>query len=346
MTTADPMPTSSWARTLWLVLGGTSAVTAVIFLSMLSHQAKLHPKKTAVEQAEQPNAHVTVEKVAATNDVGAFTKEVPAIALTKSTASVAIGSHEPEFRGSKFIEDNKNKWTLQIFQVRDEDIISSYLDKRDDRKQFNYLRLNDSKNPEQFVLLYGTYPDAQTALQQASRLNFGLPNSIKVTAQKISSYRALVNDLGSDEANSALTLRTVVLNKVAIPKPRPTTVELSNLNPTQIEQLGGTTTVVRTRPAPSHSTTNINSTSMNNNNVNNSTMNNNNHSNPKDDETSDRPHKAKPQLQTQNQPKPAGNEMPSVNKPEHSSNTVEESVKKEPPAKEPKPADPVVADPF
>ncbi|WP_459655544.1 hypothetical protein, partial [Achromobacter xylosoxidans] len=79
------------------------------------------------------------EKVATTPNLGALADEVRPLDLT--TRTVASGEHEPEFRGTKFINENKKQWTLELYRASDEDIIKNFLKSRTDRNKFIYFRL-------------------------------------------------------------------------------------------------------------------------------------------------------------------------------------------------------------
>lgn len=251
---AAPLSTSA-RHVLWLALGVGSLLGAIAILAtQATHQKKQPIVQHQTTEAPVLPAHITAKKIATTSAIGNFIREVPQIALEqRAVSSGNATNHEPEFRGSRFIEENKGKWTLQIMQVRDEDIIRTYLGKREDRKDFSYLRLNDGKNPERYVLIYGVFDQAKAATQRAQQVQFDLPASVRIVPQQISSYRSSVNDMGDDEINSATKLRTVTLRKVAIPPPPSKVVQLSNLPPDQLEQLGGSSTVVRPRSSTSQS---------------------------------------------------------------------------------------------
>ncbi len=138
--------------------------------------------------------------------------------LDLTTRTVASGEHEPEFRGTKFINENKKQWTLELFRASDEDIIKNFLKNRTDRNKFIYFRLSGEQQAEQYVLVYGTFKRSEDAIQQLTQINLQLPESVKPQPQQFSSYASLVNDLGADEMKGGNNqLYEVRLRPAALP---------------------------------------------------------------------------------------------------------------------------------
>jgi len=132
---------------------------------------------------------------------------------------VVSNDHAPEFRGTKFIKENQRQWTMEVFRSSDEAIIKNFLLNREDRRKFVYFRLSGEDQVEQYVLAYGVFGSAEDASRQFAQLNLALPESIQPTAHQLSSYAALVNDLGSDEMKSANNqLYAVQLRPAALPR--------------------------------------------------------------------------------------------------------------------------------
>ncbi|GAA4999956.1 hypothetical protein GCM10023206_01220 [Acinetobacter puyangensis] len=236
-------PKQTWQlikNSTWIALGVGCFVVAFIIWILQFKISAVEEVVPVEEEAQQSLRPVQAEKVSFSQALGGFATEVPAIDLSKRT--VLQGNHEPEFRGAKFVSEQNKRWTLQIMKVTEEDIIRSYLAKRDDRKNFNYLRLSDGKNPEQFVLIYGLYQNVQQAMEASQKIDFELPDSIKILPEKISVYSALVNDLGSDELSSGVALRSVVLRKAALPKMVDLSIKSSEGN---VPNLAGTTTTIQ-----------------------------------------------------------------------------------------------------
>lgn len=198
---------------IWLVGGIVCLLLAFIFWVITDSKKLVEVEKSADSDAP---VQIQPEKVATTPNLGTLADEVRPLDLT--TRTVASGEHEPEFRGTKFINENKKQWTLEIFRASDEDIIKNFLKNRSDRNKFIYFRLSGEQQAEQYVLVYGTFKRSDDAIQQLTQINLQLPESIKPQPQQFSSYAPLVNDLGADEIKGGNNqLYEVRLRPAALP---------------------------------------------------------------------------------------------------------------------------------
>ena len=221
---------TQWQRIqnyIWLVCGLVCLFAALIFWAITDSDALVEVEKSAETESE---LQIQPEKVAATNLLGALQKEVRPLEMT--TRVVNTATYEPEFRGTKFINDNKNAATIELFRATKDDVIRSFLKKQSDRKNFFYIRLSGENQIEQYVLLYGIYGNSDQAKQALQQLPFQLPKSIQPQVHEIENYAALVNDMGAEEMGSnsklyAVNLKSAPLPRideslVAQPKPKPT----------------------------------------------------------------------------------------------------------------------------
>ncbi|AVN20709.1 hypothetical protein JD510_09090 [Acinetobacter pittii] len=199
---------------IWLVGGIVCLLLAFIFWVMTNSKKLVEVEKSADSDAP---VQIQPEKVATTANLGALADEVRPLDLT--TRTVASGQHEAEFRGTKFINENKKQWTLELFRASDEDIIKNFLKNRPERNKFIYFRLSGDKQSEQYVLTYGVFKRSEDAIQQLTQLNLDLPESIKPQPQQFSTYAPLVNDLGADEMKGGISQTYEVrLRPAALPK--------------------------------------------------------------------------------------------------------------------------------
>ncbi|MDD2947109.1 MAG: hypothetical protein PHG15_15335, partial [Acinetobacter sp.] len=146
---------TQWQRIqnyIWLVCGMVCLFAALIFWAITDSDALVEVEKSAETESE---LQIQPEKVAATSLLGALQEEVRPLQMT--TRVVTTGSYEPEFRGSKFINDNKNASTIELFRTTKDDVIRSFLKKQANRNNFFYIRLSGENQIEQYVLLYGIY---------------------------------------------------------------------------------------------------------------------------------------------------------------------------------------------
>lgn len=199
---------------IWLVGGIVCLLLAFIFWVMTDSKKLVEVEKSADSDAP---VQIQPEKVATTANLGTLADEVRPLDLT--TRTVASGQHEAEFRGTKFINENKKQWTLELFRASDEDIIKNFLKNRPERNKFIYFRLSGDKQSEQYVLTYGVFKRSEDAIQQLTQLNLDLPESIKPQPQQFSTYAPLVNDLGADEMKGGISQTYEVrLRPAALPK--------------------------------------------------------------------------------------------------------------------------------
>ena len=231
-------------QAIWLSLGVACLVLIFIFWIMQSKERQTKELTPIEVKNEQEQSVTQQQSVLLDKKIGTFQEEVPPIDLLKRNA--LAGDHEPEFRGSAFIAENKNVWTLQLLKVAEEDVIRSYLDGREDRSQFHYFRLDDQKhNNVQYVLTYGVFKNTQAAIEDAQKVSFGLPKSVKVLPQKFNAYADMVNDLGSDENNSTTKLQSILLTRAAVPKVREVAPQATAESTFATQSLGGTTTTIQ-----------------------------------------------------------------------------------------------------
>lgn len=199
---------------IWLVGGIVCLLLAFIFWIMTDSKKLVEVEKSADSDAP---VQIQPEKVATTANLGALADEVRPLDLT--TRTVASGQHEAEFRGTKFISENKKQWTLELFRASDEDIIKNFLKNRPERNKFIYFRLSGDKQSEQYVLTYGVFKRSEDAIQQLTQLNLDLPESINPQPQQFSTYAPLVNNLGADEMKGGISQTYEVrLRPAALPK--------------------------------------------------------------------------------------------------------------------------------
>ena len=197
---------------IWLAFGGVCLFGAIVFWAITDQETVVEVEKKAESEVE---LQIQPEKVATTAHLGSFLDEVKPLDMT--TRVVAIAQHEAEFRGTKFIQENKKNSTIELFRVSEEAIIKRFLQRQSDRQAFSYLRLTGENQIEQYVLIYGVYKNANEAQKALADLKLTLPKSVQPKVEKIESYADYVNDLGSDELGLSNKLYAVQLKPAAVP---------------------------------------------------------------------------------------------------------------------------------
>ena len=196
---------------IWLIGGLLFLLFAVIFWAMIDTKELL----TQSKQIEETQVLIQPEKVATTTHLGGLTAEVRPLELT--ARKVATGNHLSEFRGTKYIQENKKNWFIELFRVSNEDVIKSFLLKQTDRKNLIYFRLSGEGQVEQFVMGYGNYKNENEAQSQLQNLAIKLPASLKPKTIKFEQFISSVNDLGSEELVGSNKLYEIRLKSAPLP---------------------------------------------------------------------------------------------------------------------------------
>ena len=196
---------------IWLIGGLLCLLAALIFWAITDTKDLV----TVTNPIGETQVQIQPEKVAASAHLGSLMDEVRPLEMT--TRVVTAGNHAAEFRGTKFFQENKKAWTVELFKVTDEDIIRSFLQKQLDRKNFIYFRLSGENQTEQYVLVYGVFKNDDQAQAQLKQLNFKFPNTIHPQAIQFEKYASVVNDLGSDEMMGTNKLYEVKLKSAPLP---------------------------------------------------------------------------------------------------------------------------------
>lgn len=197
---------------IWLIGGLLCFLFALIFWILTDTKDLV----TVVNPIEEAQVQIQPEKVAATTHLGALMDEVRPLEMT--TRVVAAGNHEPEFRGTKFFQENKKAWTVELFKASNEDIIRAFLRKQSDRKKFIYFRLSGENQTEQYVVAYGLFNNDAQAKAQIQQLSTILPTTLRPQTVQFEKYLTSVNDLGTEEmAGGSNKMYEVKLRSAPLP---------------------------------------------------------------------------------------------------------------------------------
>lgn len=97
-------------------------------------------------------------------------------------------SYPDEFKDKKFLIQRQGKWTIQVMNVNDHEIINDYLDTREDRSDFAYFRYIDDFDNVRYLLVYGVMGTEEKINNLLTKVDFGLPDSVKVQPVKFNDY--------------------------------------------------------------------------------------------------------------------------------------------------------------
>ncbi|WP_367105124.1 hypothetical protein [uncultured Psychrobacter sp.] len=105
-----------------------------------------------------------------------------------------LRNYPDEFKDKRFLLANKGKWTVQVMNVAENQVIASYLDGREDRQKFSYFRYRDENNQLRYMLTYGLMSSPQEAVGAAKLVDFGLPANVRVLPEEISRYVGIIDN--------------------------------------------------------------------------------------------------------------------------------------------------------
>lgn len=103
-------------------------------------------------------------------------------------------NYPKEFKDSRFIKTNLNRWTVQVMNVIQHEVITDYLASRVDREKFNYFRIIDENNQKRFVLTYGIYNSPQEAIGASRVIQFNLPNGVSTFPEEFKLFASQMDE--------------------------------------------------------------------------------------------------------------------------------------------------------
>ena len=105
-----------------------------------------------------------------------------------------LRSYPDEFKDKRYLLANKGKWTVQVMNVAENDVIVSYLEGREDRNKFAYFRYLDENEQVRYMLTYGLMSSPQEAVGAAKLIDFKLPANVRVLPEDINRYVSIIDN--------------------------------------------------------------------------------------------------------------------------------------------------------
>ena len=105
-----------------------------------------------------------------------------------------LRSYPDEFKDKRYLLANKGKWTVQVMNVAENEVIVSYLEGREDREKFSYFRYLDDNNQVRYMLTYGLMSSPQEAVGAAKLIDFRLPANVRVLPEEINRYVSIIDN--------------------------------------------------------------------------------------------------------------------------------------------------------
>lgn len=172
----------------------TWLMTAVVMLVLWVLVWLFHgTPKTAQETKTQ---EVTTQDFALPKRIDSFeqlTKEVPPVDFSAVVRD--LRNYPSEFKDKRFFQQHNKRWTVQVMDVAQNDIITSYLGGRsDDREKFVYFRYRSSDGEMRYILTYGVMGSSQEALGAIKTVDFNLPKNVRPVPEQMQHYLDIIDN--------------------------------------------------------------------------------------------------------------------------------------------------------
>ncbi|MDN3452796.1 hypothetical protein [Psychrobacter sp. APC 3350] len=105
-----------------------------------------------------------------------------------------LRNYPAEFKDKRYLLANKGKWTVQVMNVVENDVIVNYLEGRKDRDKFAYFRYLDDEKQVRYMLTYGIMSSPQEAVGAAKLIDFKLPTNVRVLPEEINRYVGIIDN--------------------------------------------------------------------------------------------------------------------------------------------------------
>lgn len=174
----------SWAFkvTTWLILAAIAGgLTVMVWIA-----SAVKPAKSAVKAASNANQNQDPTALLLAKTPEELNTKVRPIKFDAVIRDMR--NYPKEFKDSRFIKANNGKWTVQVMNVVEHEVVTDYLNSRDDRDKFNYFRIVDAHNQKRFVVTYGVFGSVQEAVGAAKVVNFNLPKEVKAFPEEFKMY--------------------------------------------------------------------------------------------------------------------------------------------------------------
>lgn len=176
---------------VWLIMALLTSAAALA-LWMFSSAPIFEDEKEAEKEAPPEVLASNIDQVKHIEQLNELSADVKPISFDELVRE--LRDYPSEFKDSRYLKKNKGKWTVQVMDVSEHEIITDYLDSRDDRQKFAYFRYRDSNNQPRYLLTYDVMGNKQQATNAADSVDFGLPANVQVLPEEISDYLDIIEN--------------------------------------------------------------------------------------------------------------------------------------------------------
>lgn len=162
----------------WLPVAMLSLSILVVDIVVVAIKGRNAAKEPSIQDVFQGETHEF------SADLGQLNSIVP----PTNYFSTPPENHGPQYRTADWLKAQGSlAWTLQVMASEDEDLVKSYLAKRDDKEQFAYFLYREGEKTE-YIVVFGNFVTMELALGVAETTDFTLPDGVRASPEKFMTY--------------------------------------------------------------------------------------------------------------------------------------------------------------
>lgn len=164
--------------THWLPVALLSLSLLVVDIVVVAIKGRNAAKEPSIQDVFQGETHEF------SADLGQLNSIVP----PTNYFATPPENHGPQYRTADWLKAQGSlAWTLQVMASEDEDLVKSYLAKRDDKEQFAYFLYREGEKTE-YIVVFGNFVTMELALGVAETTDFTLPDGVRASPEKFMTY--------------------------------------------------------------------------------------------------------------------------------------------------------------
>lgn len=191
---------------VWLI--ATLIVTLLTFtLWIFSASASAIESEEDETQAEQTEVESSLlNEISLTRQITNLDELQSSVApISFDDIIMDMRNYPAEFKDKKYLITRQGKWTIQVMNVSDHNIIKDYLETREDRSDFAYFRYIDDFKQTRYLLVYGVMGTEEKINNLFDKVDFSLPKGVTAKPIKFSNYLSKVDNYERADSIVAIT---------------------------------------------------------------------------------------------------------------------------------------------
>ena len=176
---------------IWLVVTLLlGVVTALVWMFSKTPAAKSQIENAPITMnAVTPADIIRPTKIEPLHELDADVQPIDFKAMVRD-----LRDYPKEFKDKRYLIANKGKWTVQVMNVAENDVIVDYLLGREDRSKFAYFRYRDDNDQLRYMLTYGVMSSPQEAIGASQLIDFGLPANVRLIPEEFNRYVSIIDN--------------------------------------------------------------------------------------------------------------------------------------------------------